>query len=609
MKYIKFKIVNFKGISNLTLDLTKKPASNVIPLVGLNESGKTTILEAINFFQKEIEDDEKHKLIHKRDKGSFVGCISIYATLEFDKSDQSYIEELISNIGYTLKSSIESAVIAKKCSFENSSFDGENLGLAFIMENKENDFQVKTSRQVKYRSLYSENQQEWRKLAKLIRDKLLPKILYFPDFIFKFPDKIYLTENENHSYSGEDKKRQQEYRLAINDILISINSNYSVNKLNNKLKNGDTSSLDSAKQILTEIKNKLNKNILTKWDEIFPNTPKKTIEISHDKDNESIYLELSISEGNSSFKVGERSLGFRWFFGFILFTEFRQEREYGKETIFLIDEPANNLHPKSQQKLLTLFDKIAKKSKIIYSTHSHYLLNHESILNAFIVNDEGRKAEDGYNYKQDIKATPYKQFVLNTNVNDVTHFQPIIDVLEYVENPFEQTNNIVFFEGKNDYYTFKWIFEICLKLDSSFNFYPGAGVTKYGNIFREYLAHNRKFIAIFDADKAGISNKNKYINNISQELENNIFTLTDIDKSFNNFTTEKLFTDEEKIGIQKISFPDSEVYDKSKFNTAIQELFIKKDKFNLSKQTVNKFKKIFKFIQDNLQQPEARKSN
>ena len=66
MKYTKFEISKFKGINHLVLDLEKLPQGKIFPLVGLNESGKTTILEAINFFQNNISDDKKYLLIHKK---------------------------------------------------------------------------------------------------------------------------------------------------------------------------------------------------------------------------------------------------------------------------------------------------------------------------------------------------------------------------------------------------------------------------------------------------------------------------------------------------------------------------------------------------------------
>ena len=46
MRFIRFDIQNFKGIKSATLDLVPAGA-NVFTLIGLNESGKTTILEAL----------------------------------------------------------------------------------------------------------------------------------------------------------------------------------------------------------------------------------------------------------------------------------------------------------------------------------------------------------------------------------------------------------------------------------------------------------------------------------------------------------------------------------------------------------------------------------
>ena len=57
MELIKMKINNFKGIDQIEFDLSKSPRNNVYTLVGINESGKTTILEAINFFEYNDEKD------------------------------------------------------------------------------------------------------------------------------------------------------------------------------------------------------------------------------------------------------------------------------------------------------------------------------------------------------------------------------------------------------------------------------------------------------------------------------------------------------------------------------------------------------------------------
>lgn len=55
MRHKFFEIKNFKGIEQVKIDFDSKPQSDVYTLVGLNESGKTTILEALNFFSYKAE--------------------------------------------------------------------------------------------------------------------------------------------------------------------------------------------------------------------------------------------------------------------------------------------------------------------------------------------------------------------------------------------------------------------------------------------------------------------------------------------------------------------------------------------------------------------------
>lgn len=43
MRFSKFEITNFRGIQSATLDLSRVPNEAVNVLVGLNESGKTTV--------------------------------------------------------------------------------------------------------------------------------------------------------------------------------------------------------------------------------------------------------------------------------------------------------------------------------------------------------------------------------------------------------------------------------------------------------------------------------------------------------------------------------------------------------------------------------------
>ncbi|MEQ1500437.1 MAG: AAA family ATPase, partial [Parcubacteria group bacterium] len=103
MKYVRFTIKNFKGIQNLEVDLSKYPNGNIFPLAGLNESGKTTILEAINFFQNfdEFKNEELFNFIPKAKAGSFSEKIEISAIIYLeDEESQSITDKIKEKFSY-----------------------------------------------------------------------------------------------------------------------------------------------------------------------------------------------------------------------------------------------------------------------------------------------------------------------------------------------------------------------------------------------------------------------------------------------------------------------------------------------------------------------------
>ncbi len=597
MKYEKFIIENFKGASEVEIDLSRPFTSKVFPLVGLNESGKTTILEAIDFFQDDsIEEEDKYKLIHKKDLGSFSGKIRIEATLHLEEIDKKKIKVFLKEHDLKVATNAEKAYRISEDFFENTSYKDGTLDWQFMPNIK-----VLSNGQRSPRDLASEYPSVYEELKKGL-DKLQPRILYYPDFLFDFPEKIYL-ENIDTLTSEKEKATQKEYSKIIDDILRSINPDYSLTDFLLKLKDISTPASEAAATAIKEqVSRELNDKILTPWNAIFIDTG-KSIKIETGNDTTGYFIKVRINEGQNTFLVNERSLGFRWFFGFILFTEFRKRRDGEQgEYLFLFDEPASNLHESSQKKLLDIFKSLTDNAKIIYTTHSPYLLSPEFLLSTSVVIDSGRLEESIVDHRQDIKVIPYRQFVSQSQ-NEETHYKPLLDILEFHPNEFEKTDNIVFFEGKFDYYTFKWVLNTQFSEEGyNFKLYPGASVDKYENIFREYLAHDKKFIAVFDADgdssSKGKGAQKRYIDNISQELKKQVFTLKDIDTSFDTFTTEKLFTEDERLQIQQKSFSSDMIYSKSHFNTAIQELFIQNETFTLSSQTIENFKKVFDFIKE-----------
>lgn len=97
MRYTSFTIENYKGIQELTINLDMKPDSKVYTFVGLNESGKTTILDAINIVNDGYPHGEEHSLIPKSQKASFTGSVSVEAVIELDDTDNQMIAEFLKN--------------------------------------------------------------------------------------------------------------------------------------------------------------------------------------------------------------------------------------------------------------------------------------------------------------------------------------------------------------------------------------------------------------------------------------------------------------------------------------------------------------------------------
>lgn len=588
MKYTQFYIKNFKGIDSLELDLTKIPNPSIFTLVGLNESGKTTILEAINFFRNDSDPNNSFKYIPKKKKANFNESISVKACLILNKEDEQELKEFAKkelNL-VILNDSIPSLILKKEYKFENSNFkevDNNILELdLFIKREGEND-----------PCRLTKEDKEIIAFGKYIQDKMLPKIIYYPNFLFDFPSKIYLEP-----YSNEDDK-QRVYRQILQDILDFLNDELKLSDhVIKRAKSARDEDKESLNSLLDKISASVTKNIFDAWGTMFNKNIRKEIIFQLNKDDKGNYIEVKLKENDEKYNIEERSLGFKWFFTFLLFTEFRKNRpDDPGETLFLLDEPAYNLHSAAQSKLLKTFEKLAENCKLIYTTHSHYLIEPRWLGGIFIVKNNSLDYENDEVFNSqntEIKATIYKQFIANSP-NDTTYFQPILDKLEYKPSLLEDIPNITIVEGKSDYYIFRYIKEVILEDETEINFYPGNGVNKLENILRLYLAWGRDFLGLFDSDFGGKNAKIDYLRIIGPDLKDKIFTFNDINPNWNNFTIESLFTEKEKRAIIQSVFGTNQ-YDKSKFNNAIQQIYIDKTPIQLSNETIRRFKEIFEFI-------------
>lgn len=620
MYFAAFEISKFKGIDHLRIELANSTNGKIHTLVGLNESGKTTILEAINVFGKDenklqeglyketTRSTDIHDYIPKSKKSNFDGEIKITAELVIEEEDRVQIKGMLKKEDFHINTDIlnERLIISKTFEFEDSDYKSTRNAWHVNVSGKK-----KSGRKERN---FSYPAPEWTNAVLCIK-KLIPSISYFPTFLFEFPARIYLEDNK------EETTINKYYRTIIQDILDSLDEKLDVQKhivkrVQEKNEAGtwfvnallyfqrrDTKSqIDS---VLLKIETRITETVFETWNQVFSSRKIKNKNISIafgvepdniQPDEQKVYIEFNIKDGVSKYSITERSLGFRWFFCFFLFTRFRGFRKGDQNALFLFDEPASNLHSGAQMQLLESFPKITERGcSIIYSTHSHHLINPKWLENTYIIQNEALDYESEGNYSSldtKIIAHKYRSFV-GLSPDKLTYFQPILEKLEYRPSALENIPDVVILEGKHDYYAFKYFDEFILETTSNLNYLPGTGAGDLGNLISLYLGWGKNFIILLDDDGDGKKGKSKYMDEWLLP-DSQVFTIADINANWSGKELEDLFSvaDKEKI-ISKTELGKKNT--KKTLARFVQEKTLNAESYEFDEETKNNFDAVISF--------------
>lgn len=594
MKFKKIEIKNYKGIENATLELSSSPKGNVYTLVGINESGKTSLLEAINTFEYNAEKTSSavsnaikpdfDQIIPIKDKANFNGNIELITTLELDEKDNKELKEWTKeNCQFIISNVIEEIEVTQKYTYINSRYEDKVNSWNLHIEGKKIGSRAKKEIEIEKES--------WQKCVNFLKERM-PNILYFPTALFDLPDKIYLNLNKN------DEKTAF-YKAVVQDILDSLEQDMNIKThIVDRFLSNEQVDRDNVKQLSLKLSRKISQVILDEWTKVLT---KKNYEINVDidKDEKGVYLQFIIIDEDGNFKLSERSLGFRWFFVFLLLTQFRGYRKNeDKQVLFLFDEPASNLSRKAQSQLLKSLENIGKKCTIIYTTHSQYLINPKWLENAYVVTNEALlNTDEFYNPKcTNVKIERYRNFV-NSHPQEVSYFQPILDVLEYVPSNLEICKPGIILEGKNDFYTLNYFFNVILK-KNEIALIPGMCCTNADTLISLYSGWGKEFFVFLDSDEGGQKGKKRYKEQFGAVVENRIYSFEDIDSSWTRDNMESILENSEKLKIQQSIFPEMKRYSKKAYNKAIQELYTTSTSIDISEAIIEKFRKIYEFMEN-----------
>lgn len=589
MQFTYFRFQNFKGIKDQTINLKQKPDSNVYALVGLNESGKSTILEAINFFIHKPEDlkvlelkdylvEDIHSLIPINERDNFNGFISIEAGIEISDEDVVDIKKIFKSKNINITEINKNFTYTQKYFFENSKHQPDKNKSLW-------QYNIKGKKGAQRKEQRINNKDAWLAGEYIVEN--LPSILYFPNFLFDFPERIYLNTDNNDKHSF--------YQRIIQDTLDSLENDLKLkDHLIDRIESSDMNDKRSLNSVIGKLQKKLTDVIFGKWNQIFnKDISNREIILDYNTDDIGVYIEFSIKDDVDIYRISERSLGFRWFFVYILLTQFRSYRRKNKDAIFLFDEPASNLHPSAQSELLKSFEKLPR---VIYTTHSQYLINPKWLESTFVIKNQAIDYENEENFKHadtNIIISKYRDFSVKYP-NQTNYFQPILEVLDYKPSSLDLVPKLVFTEGKNDYYVLNYFSRIILD-SPDLSLTPGTSASNLETLITLYLGWGAKFIILLDADKEGKKQRDRYIELFGPILENSIFTLDDIDPNWLNFELEDLIEKEDQRKVVNTISPNDRLSKKT-LNRSLQELYLKNLKLDFDEKTINNFNKVSLFL-------------
>ena len=605
MMYKQFRFVNYKGIEDMTLSLN----GDVTTLIGLNESGKTTILEAIYCFEYGAEDldaidpgiaslHDQAQWIPIAKRANFNGDIMVSAKITLDSDDKRGLRRhMKQDCGLELSEVPDLLSISESYKFRSSLYQ-KNKTRAWSL----NIAGIKDRQRVPRR--YDGKTPEWHSAVNYLTSRL-PRIWYFPNFLFELPEKFLITARPSDDpWEEVVKDRDSFYRSIFENLLRQTAPGATLQShIIDRAKSTQRSDQRNLDALLLAMSESVTETVFEGWNRIFgratPVAQEVHIGVELDALND-VYVEFKIKGPDGYYDLSERSLGFRWFFMFVLMTSLLGNVKPHSKPLFLLDEPASNLHPAAQAALLESFENLLNRCHLVYATHSHHLINLRWLDSAYIVKNNALSSLEITDYmntrmgaKTSITVTGYRQFVVN-HPNQTSYFQPVLDLLDYRPSTLEPVPNVVLVEGKSDFFLLRYMAEV-LGINSTVRTVPGTGAGSMDSVIQLHIGWGKSFLILLDGDTEGVTQRTRYERKFGSLIHKRCVLLPDICGEPNVKEAEGLLSDADKAQlISAIYAPGiQQPTAKKALRQAVIELYARKQTVTVEASTIERFERLF----------------
>ena len=499
MRIKEIHIENFRSIKNETVVMDK----NCLILLGKNEAGKSNVLKAIAalFGQYPVTvKDQRKKINNER-----IQTRRIYVTFEYEEKDALRIEEslmkryaTIKDITFEKGKNLHDYIQAELPYFFYGITIANNAKPAFIHAEEKQSIVI-PEKDVYLNGAVISFQPQGNKID--LRDLLLVEI---QKIYSENPYKCIFWNYDNNLLLPDQVAINQftanpmQYKSLENIFIMCNRANIAQEFKEAHEQDGDYYNLlDQVSKEVTKVFRKI-------WKD-FKST---SIELTPDGGN----ILIKVAE-NAKYSFADRSDGFKKFISVLLnLSTQSRSGKIGERDIILIDEPDQSLYPTSVKYLKDELLKISEKSRVIYSTHSQYMIDSECLDRHLIV----EKNNDVTTIRKETGLAPFSNDELLRRAIGSSIFECL------------QEKNIIF-EGWLD----KELFNKYLSIISKDDFKTAGktflhGISGVETLVSLLILANKKFVIVADSDETS-TKKRKDFENAYPEYKDCWYAYGDID--------------------------------------------------------------------------------
>ena len=590
MKLHSFRIKNYKSITD-TGEVLLSDYDNITVLIGQNESGKSSVFEALNAYENNDFDKDSKPFSTEttvtqsvsctykiEDSNYFVGILSNSIKEKYGIPDKNIDGKKMNEIThFTLTRSFDTEKNESKLELNDEVFNIVKNSFHVVM-GEEN---VPAADGTVGRIILNESVlNDMSKIAEIFW-YCAPVISFFNDFCDLLPDRIKLASLKTKDKDAEGYNAVKNFEKLLKVEFVKL---YECEDL-------ERGSIED------EHNQKISADFHKSWGQRIHNINKFDIKYKFEKRNtedESYVNFYTETKDGQKLKPHQRSKGLVWFLSFWL--ELEAQNSETQELIILADEPGLYLHVKAQEDVLKLFERLAEKGhQIVYTTHSPNLIEIEKLgrIN-LVINDE----------EKGTILEPVTTSKLDTK-NKQDALQPIANAIGFSVSGFGLSKKSVILEGISDFYYYSAMRHL-LKRSIDYALVPGIGARKQKTLVSYSIGYGIEWLCVFDDD----SSKGNDSQNTFDDIKEYFFADDDNSAKSKMYITKDISCVENMFTKDDIRLIDNTIQDKASAKEMISDrrkvlfskLFHEKVMSGkitnkmVSKDAQDNFKKVFDWI-------------